>query len=262
MSSDKVLYVNPETKDVIATGNVGIGVTNPTSKLHVNGSIRTSGGLAPSAFWTTTATSADSKILFYDNGGDNWCGFGADTSGNWWLRTGLTTTNLMIVKSNGNVGIGTTNPQAKLHVNGTFYAPGCVVQTVSEIFYTSTQTSSQTFSESVLKLNITPKYASSKIVVIVQYQYQMNSSGASGGHTQIRRDGVIDSASALSSTFHYDVNGTNIYGSSIATATYVALNTSQTLMAVWTKCFPSSTFLVGTTDNGGKSMMIIREIAQ
>ena len=37
MSSDKVLYVNPETKNVIAMGNVGIGTATPTAKLHVEG---------------------------------------------------------------------------------------------------------------------------------------------------------------------------------------------------------------------------------
>lgn len=45
MSSDKVLYVNPETKDVIATGNVGIGTDNPQEKLHVNGNVNVSGNV-------------------------------------------------------------------------------------------------------------------------------------------------------------------------------------------------------------------------
>jgi hypothetical protein len=54
MSSDKVLYVNPETKDVIATGNVGIGTTNPTlTKVQIHNSLSISSSADPERLFLT-----------------------------------------------------------------------------------------------------------------------------------------------------------------------------------------------------------------
>jgi len=105
--------------------NVGIGTTSPSEKLDVNGNLLTRGGI----------TSRDTyPSIFVDHSGTVMGGIRADATNKLELKT-LTTAPLsfqvnssekMRITSSGNVGIGTTNPQQKLHVagNGRFESTG------------------------------------------------------------------------------------------------------------------------------------------
>jgi Chaperone of endosialidase len=46
-------------------------------------------GVASGTISTGAVTPADANIKMYDFGGGNWCGFGTDANGGFWLRTGL-----------------------------------------------------------------------------------------------------------------------------------------------------------------------------
>ena len=74
---------------------LGIGLTNPAVTLHVDGFARLNGGLQ-----MNTANATIYQIL--------------DSA----LRFGTNNTERMRITSTGNVGIGTTNPNFKLHVDG------------------------------------------------------------------------------------------------------------------------------------------------
>jgi hypothetical protein len=89
------------------TGNVGIGTSSPSAKLEVNGQVKITGG-SPGA----------GKVLTSDAGGlATWQtptgGGGPDSD---WAVSG----NNMYAMPSGNVGIGMTNPEGKLHVLGNF----------------------------------------------------------------------------------------------------------------------------------------------
>jgi hypothetical protein len=89
------------------SGNVGIGITSPSYRLHVVNTSLTSttvGANILGVFGVGTS-GADATLLLSD---------GASYSNTISMKSG----NLMLAPSSGNVGIGTTTPSQKLDVNG------------------------------------------------------------------------------------------------------------------------------------------------
>ncbi|SRX56224.1 hypothetical protein [Aequorivita sp. CIP111184] len=103
---------------LIANGNLGIGTINPSAKLHVDGTVRFEG---------LTNTTTDPYVLTSDSNGNikrqliSTIGGGTTnncSSLNFLTKNGSTGLECSSVFDNGNVGIGLSNPQEALHING------------------------------------------------------------------------------------------------------------------------------------------------
>ncbi|WP_413943124.1 beta strand repeat-containing protein [Bdellovibrio sp. HCB-162] len=106
------LYQSDATNTNYFAGNVGIGAASPVQTLHIAGGGGEEG--SPGIFiQDPTTNNAYGGSLYYDDrGGLNVFKMGAVSNN---TETGF----IAIGRDNGYVGIGTANPSAALHVNGT-----------------------------------------------------------------------------------------------------------------------------------------------
>jgi hypothetical protein len=93
---------------ITSGGNVGVGTTSPGYKLHVDNN---------ATGYIVRIQGDTNNISFYD-GGSGGIGIGTDANQDLKLYTNDSLNNGLIIKSSGNVGIGTTSPSYKLDVTG------------------------------------------------------------------------------------------------------------------------------------------------
>lgn len=102
----------------VANGNLGIGTSSPTSKLHV---------VAPNDTITleSTGTTDRTSIKYLTNGSD-WelgaRGSAGNPNNSFYLYDVAALSYRIVVNPAGNTGIGNTAPTARLHVQGTILA--------------------------------------------------------------------------------------------------------------------------------------------
>lgn len=145
------------TGNITATGNVGIGTSSPTDKLHIQeGNLRIF-GYNTSRYLRFTEANLQGAFINYD-GTSNILNIGVNNINSTDLVNDRNS--ISIVRSTGNVGIGTTSPSAPLHINNGDDSYGVILANADESsfsLYAKTLTTSPNFVES-FRLGL--KYAS------------------------------------------------------------------------------------------------------
>jgi hypothetical protein len=141
-----------------------------------------------------------------------------------------------------------------------FAAPGCIVQVVNTAYTTQQSTTSSTYANTNLTLNITPKFATSKILIFVTHSGILPTGAANAianfrlyrDSTNILQFGAVGNSSA---------NGEYLFGA--ATATYLdspATTSTVTYKTQWANKYNSGTVYYNAYDCA--STLTLMEVAQ
>jgi len=170
-----------ERMRITAAGNVGINNTNPSQPLDVTGNVRFSGALMPnntagtsgyvltSAGNNTAPTWTDLSATYWKQDGNSLSGVKKlGTTSNHYLPIITNNVERMRIEANGDVGIGTVTPDAKLDVEGTVKlgASGTVFTDLIKTSVTISNTTNVTTSNP-LEVNVTVNGAQLNATVIV-----------------------------------------------------------------------------------------------
>jgi len=109
---------NASLFNVQSNGNVGIGTSNPSTTLHVSSTLGGAG--------FRLQNTSEPSFIFNENGTDN--AMIRSTSGALRFFGSGSLNEYMRILSTGNVGIGTTSPLAKLHVEGSANTVQTIIQ--------------------------------------------------------------------------------------------------------------------------------------
>ncbi len=109
-------YSNGDRMRITNTGDVGIGTTSPSQRLHVSGNMRLTGALYD--VYNSAGTSG--QVLSTTGSGVDWVDVAGDAD---WTISGSN----MYSAVSGNVGIGVASPTRKLDVGGSIHLTGDVL---------------------------------------------------------------------------------------------------------------------------------------
>ena len=116
---------------VNSDGNVGIGTTSPSAKLHIVD--KSASGDHVKIYRSDTSPNLDIYSTYdgLDNTNNGSFGYGVrpsdDSFGIWEKGKNTNWTNLFLVQNDGNVGIGTTDPDEMLEVSGSVKSNGTIL---------------------------------------------------------------------------------------------------------------------------------------
>ncbi len=133
--NDKFVIENSVSEEglvVTGEGKVGIGITEPHSNLHVI---------------STSLNGADNTAKFEALGiGSSASHIHYGAKGDWYIRSAASDGKVVIQDSGGNVGIGTSSPDATLNVEGTVKVgvSGLIFNEITELTGTTSGSSSNT----------------------------------------------------------------------------------------------------------------------